>query len=213
LELQIESQDRLTNWCEYLARHYVLYERETERMVRDQPKYDNDYEELKEFLRPTESLGNVMNSFNFFGYGYDVQLAKEALQRSKSALERAEADYTASPHSNYLKLRLEDQKVSVETLQNNLEFRKRKLETISAFNRFASGFLTAKESYERHPVLLKWMREQIPQLQLERDSKKRKLEDIEMPEKVKRTRKKKNYHRLEGPRRSVRTVARPLSYK
>jgi hypothetical protein len=162
-----ELQDKLTTWIEYLGYEYWWYDGDVELVERRQPLYGKAREELENsgILRLLDTEEAI--------WSFEM-----AFERMKGEMRAEEAVITAE---RAVKLAQTPRFTSYKTRQRSLSAAQLKLDAavkslkmiqtangiIRDFKTKVGRYWTAKKNIDRRRKLLKWILEQIPQIERE----------------------------------------------
>lgn len=169
-------QDKLTTWIEYLGYEYWWYDQYAT-TKRQQQWYANTWKKLvdSKVLRPFETEEFIG------GYGSGLQLgiqaaseeekAEKAVESAKSLVMLARKAITGpgrskySPRERQLMLAVAQSKLDMAIKEH--ESIKRRNDLITKFRQQTGNYIIARRDAEHHSILLRWMLQQVPLIELE----------------------------------------------
>ena len=188
LENDLEQQDTLTTWIEYLGYEYWFYDKDMNYVKRNQPDYDKAWKELVDsrVLRPFETEKSLFDFELVFQRMGEEDRAKEAVEAAKSVMTKAQIATTHPQGPGFIEKEAQRQ---LETAQSNLSAAMKFLESvkhrknliheffmkttqsqITNSGRRKKSYVSAKDDAERRRILLRWIQQQIPLIELELSS-------------------------------------------
>ncbi|KAK3940771.1 hypothetical protein QBC46DRAFT_449292 [Diplogelasinospora grovesii] len=167
LEEDPKCQDRLTTWIEYLNYEYWWYDSYVPAAKRLQQRYDAAWKELvdSKVLRPSETEEVISG---------ERDAAERTVRSAMSAIERAKNDTQQSSLTpEQRSKRLTEAQSGLDAAKKCLESVKERNKHIFSFSNVARDYGNAKERVDHHEILLRWILEQIPLIELELNESKR----------------------------------------
>ena len=168
-----EQQDKLTAWIEYLDFEYWWYDKDMRSVKRRQPRCDEAWKKLVEsqVLRPSETEDFICNISSAFQSASEEDQAEIAVESAKSAVisaEKAVADLGCSSLSQREpRQKLVAAQSRIDAAAKSLESIKRRNKLISEFHKKKESYQIAKNNAERRSILLRWILQQVPLIELE----------------------------------------------
>ena len=172
-----KRQDKLTTWIEYLNYECSWYDLYTGRVERLQPKHDEAWKKLvdSKVLKPSETEEYLRSDESAFRCQGEEDAASKAVESAKSAAravltltEKAIKDPQHSRLTKPMRLQMIAKAQSrVDAAQESLRAIKRRGDLITDFIRGQFDYRDAKRDVERHSILLRWIREQVPLIEAE----------------------------------------------
>ncbi|KAK0112338.1 hypothetical protein ONS96_001585 [Cadophora gregata f. sp. sojae] len=180
-----ERQDKLTTWIEFLDFEHWHYDKDARIVKRLQPKYDAAWKKLvdSQVLKPHETEEVIRNMASVFQHVCGTQLTEKAVASAEAAVLSAQHLITVSRRSNLpqrepqrqlarAQTRLDRAAKSLESMtrRNNLiaEFyRKAQLSQRCKDGYYKKSLQEAKEDAKRRGVLIHWILQQIPVIEME----------------------------------------------
>jgi hypothetical protein len=173
LDKDPDQQDKLTTWIEYLGYEYWWYDQHADFYKRRQRLHDEAWKKLvdSKVLRPGETVEVIHNIKTSYQHASEEQKAKKAVQSAMSAVSSAEKAISKSQRSRVSPQELQQRLVDAQSM---LDAAKEMRESIRTRNNLTTDFIRqtnpyviAKEDAERHRILLRWMLQQVPLIELE----------------------------------------------
>jgi hypothetical protein len=155
LHEDLSCQSKLATWIEYLAFEQRLSDSYNDLMEKYVPDYVKARDALVEsgVLDPTQKRGHAALGF----------CTPPSVQVARRMYERRTIEYALPKFSCSLKgQQLEAVKRKEARVKQKLELRDRRAQQILEFKRKADPYRRAKEKYERHRLLLRWVLDQVP---------------------------------------------------
>ncbi|PGH32994.1 hypothetical protein GX50_04209 [[Emmonsia] crescens] len=166
------TQDRLTTWIEYLAYEYWWYDRFA-LSERQQQWLDDKWKKVVDgqVLKPVETQKSVCDFESIVLRYKELEQSREALAVANSAVVLARKAISDPQNSRHpLKepeQRLLETQSKLAAAEEKNIFIERRYKLISDFNKDTGNIQIAKESADRHTILLRWILEQLPMVVLE----------------------------------------------
>ncbi|KAH6722615.1 hypothetical protein BKA61DRAFT_179236 [Leptodontidium sp. MPI-SDFR-AT-0119] len=162
LDEDLERQDKLTTWIEYLDYEYWKQDKATNVVKRLQLQYDEAWKKLVDsrLLKPFETKEFICNSRPAHRYEAEEVRAKKAVESANSAAISAQ---------NETKQRLAAARSQLATAIKLLESIKRRNDLVREFYKKRQSYQKSKDDTERRSILLRWILRQIPLIELELD--------------------------------------------
>ncbi|KAH9203744.1 hypothetical protein DL95DRAFT_399072 [Leptodontidium sp. 2 PMI_412] len=170
-----DRQDQLTTWIEYLGYEYMEYERHANIMKRLQPQYNEAWKKLvdSKVLKPFETE----ESFKYFFF---LQLKQEETDAEKvkesatSIVKLADRAWQKAQSAGLTRQSLwqMEQKLSIARSKltaatKSLEQISRRRELIRKFKLQTKSYRIAKGDANHQSILLRWILQQVPLIELE----------------------------------------------
>ncbi|KAL5331131.1 hypothetical protein ACEPPN_000660 [Leptodophora sp. 'Broadleaf-Isolate-01'] len=168
-----KRQDKLTTWIEYLDYEYYWYDKKMSFVKRHQPRYNEVWKKLvdSKVLSPSETEEFIWNIDSSFQHASEEDRAERSVKSAKSAVISAQKAITDPRRSIFSRReprqRLEAAQHRPDTAVKSLESIKRRNDVVSAFLKKTQNYRIAKEDAERRSILLRWVLEQVPLIELE----------------------------------------------
>ncbi|KAL8907052.1 MAG: hypothetical protein Q9207_001632 [Kuettlingeria erythrocarpa] len=180
----LEHQDKLTTWIEFLDYEYWLYDKDMAFVKRRQPQYDQAWKELVDshVLRPFETEVFICSIDSAYYHQAESQQAEKAVESARSNVTSAQKSMTDLRPSSHLEReqqqRVREAESTLEAKVESLALMERRSSLISKFlNKLQQhelnnpppprSYLTVKEDAENRSLLCKWIRQQIPVIEAE----------------------------------------------
>lgn len=187
LDEDLDRQDKLATWVEFLNYEYQDYDKDVRFVERHQKEFDEAWQVLVDahVLRPFETQEFICNINSAFQRKDEEGRARKAVESAKLALtsvQNAIADPSRSSLSQEVpRQRLAAAQSKLDEAIKSFELIKRRNDLVdnffekTAISQFVNGRRTktyqgAKEQAERREILLRWMLKQIPLIELEINS-------------------------------------------
>ena len=183
LEEDPERQDKLTTWIEYLDFEYWWYDKDMRFVKRLKPRYDEAWKKLVDsgVLRPSETEEFICNIDSAFQRASEEDQAEKAVESAKSAVMSAEKAITDLGRSSLSqrepRQRLAAAHSRLDAALMSLESIRRRNDLISEFHKktkphvvkgkLKESYRSAKHGAECRSILLRWMLQQLPLIELE----------------------------------------------
>ena len=180
LDEDAARQDKLTTWIEYIGYEYEYigyenwgYDQPAKCVKRYQRHHDRAWEQLVEskVLRPgetEESIGDIRTAFQ---RAMDREYAEKAVAAASSDVAIARNALSnprkSSLSSHNLQTRLVEAESKLGTAEKKYNYIKRRNDLITNFIQRTRHFSLAKRDVERHSILLRWVLQQVPLIELE----------------------------------------------
>ncbi|CZR65639.1 uncharacterized protein PAC_15539 [Phialocephala subalpina] len=180
-----ERQDKLTTWIEFLDYEYWWYDKDMRFVKRQQPQYDEAWKELvdSQVLRPNETEEFICNIASAFQHESEEERANKAMEFAKSAVISAQKAFTDPRRSNLSKSEARQRLVaaqseldaavkSLESIKRRDDliyefYKKTQLSQITKDGKRKRSYQSAKDDAKRRSILLRWILQQIPLIELE----------------------------------------------
>ncbi|KAF2189914.1 hypothetical protein K469DRAFT_683268 [Zopfia rhizophila CBS 207.26] len=165
-------QDKLTTWIEYLGYEYWWYDQYA-LSKRQQQRLDDAWKKLVDanVLRPFETEEFICSIESGFMEQSEEDRAKEAVESAESAVmltREAISDprcVKRSPKES--RQRLLEAQSKLDAAEKDYDSVKRRHNLIYEFTERTKNIRIAKRNAERHSILLRWMLQQVPLIELE----------------------------------------------
>ncbi len=167
-----KHQDQLTTWIEYLTYEYNFYSQRYEWHKRREKWYNAQWKKLMDsgVLRPHETHEFILDVESSFQHTSERTQAEQAVKLARSAVPSAQQaipDPRCPPLS--ARRRLTAAQSKLDAAIQSFESIKRRNDLVTEFCRTTQNYRDAKRNAERHIILLQWIREQVPLIELELD--------------------------------------------
>lgn len=183
----LEHQDRLTTWIEFLDYEYWLYDKDMRFVKRRQPQYDEAWKELVDshVLRQFETEAFICSIDSAFHHQAESQQAEQVVESARSNVTSAQKSITDSQPSSHLEREQQQQQVreaqsKLDAAVESLALIERRSSLVSQFDNKLRQFvisdplprcyMTVKKDAENRSLLCKWILQQISLIELESDS-------------------------------------------
>jgi hypothetical protein len=173
LEEDPARQDKLTMWIEFLDYEYWWYDKDMRFVKRQQPRYDEAWKKLvdSKVLRPFETEEFICNIKSAFQRATEEDQAEKAVESAKSAVMSAQKAITDLERSclseQEPRQRLAAAKSKLDAAVKLLESIKGRNDLVSEFHEKTKSYQIAKGNAERCSILLRWILQQLPLIELE----------------------------------------------
>jgi len=173
LDEDLERQDKLTTWIEYLDYEYWWYDKDMRFVKRHQPRYDEAWKKLvdSKVLRSSETEEFICNIDSAFQRASERMQAEKAVESAKLAVMSAQKAITDPRRSSLSeqepRQRLAAAKSKLDAAIKSLESIERRNSLVSEFHKKTKNYQIAKGDAERRSILLRWMLQQVPLIELE----------------------------------------------
>ncbi|KAK0840607.1 hypothetical protein LTS02_017128 [Friedmanniomyces endolithicus] len=173
LESDLSRQDVLTTWIEYLGYEYWFYDQSATYVKRCQRKHDEAWKKLVDsgVLRPGESYDKVCDIESVLEDAAENEQAKRAVQSTTAALLAAEVAVIKSCASQDVRdadeRRLSAAQAARDKAEADYQSLMRRCDAITNFCQQTKGCRNANDDAERHLLLLRWIKQQIPLIECE----------------------------------------------
>ncbi|KAK3111595.1 hypothetical protein LTR53_012998 [Teratosphaeriaceae sp. CCFEE 6253] len=173
LESDLSRQDALTTWIEYLGYEYWFYDQSATYVEHCQRKHDEAWKKLVDsgVLRPGESYDVVCDIESVFKRAAENEGAKSAVQFTTAALCAAEIAAMKSCASQDVRdadeRRLSAAQAARDKAEADYHSLMRRRDAITDFCQQTKGCRNAHDDAERHLLLLRWIKQQIPLVECE----------------------------------------------
>lgn len=182
--MRIQS-GKLTTWIEFLDYEYWWYDIDMRFVKRRQPDYDAAWKELvdSQVLRPSETQEFICNIKSVFQRASERERAEKAVQSAKSAVTSAQNAITDPRRSNLsekesqqrlaaAQSKLDAAVKSLDSIKRRNDlvydfYKKTQLSQITNDGKWKRSYQSAKDDAERRSILLRWILQQIPLIELE----------------------------------------------
>ncbi|KAK3068206.1 hypothetical protein LTR53_014420 [Teratosphaeriaceae sp. CCFEE 6253] len=176
LESDLSRQDALTTWIEYLGYEYWFYDQSVTYVKRCQRKHDQAWKKLVDssVLRPGESYELVCDIESVLKDAAENEQAKRAVQSTTVALRAAETAVIKSCASQDVRdaneRRLSAAQAARDKAEADYHSLMQRCDAITDFCQQTKGCRNAYDDAERHLLLLRWIKQQIPLIECESTS-------------------------------------------
>lgn len=173
LERNLDRQDKLTTWIEYLGYEYRFYDYAATFVKRSQRRHDRGWKKLVDsnLLRPEETYDVICDVNTSFQHANEEERAEEAVQSATAAVSSTESIIARSDGSTTkLRQRLLAEQATLDAARGSLESIKTRNEAITEFLSPMREYFYQKDEARRHSALLRWIVRQIPTIELELNS-------------------------------------------
>ncbi|KAL8654599.1 MAG: hypothetical protein Q9210_001412 [Variospora velana] len=182
----LEHQDKLTTWIEFLDYEYWLYDKDMTFVKRRQPQYDEAWKELVDshVLRHFETEAFICSIDSAFYHDAEGQQAEKVVESARSNVTSAQKSITDLNPSSHLEMGQQQHQQQVREAQSKLDAAvgslasierrsslvlqfKNKLRRITQSGGAERSYLIVKDDAENRSLLCKWILQQIPLIELE----------------------------------------------
>ncbi|KAI4287427.1 MAG: hypothetical protein L6R35_003311, partial [Caloplaca aegaea] len=182
----LEHQDKLTTWIEFLDYEYWLYDKDMKFVKRRQPQYDEAWKELLDshVLRHFENEAFICSIDSAFYHQAERQQAENVVESARSKVTWAQKPITDLKPSSHLEKKQQQHQQQVREAQSKLDaaveslalIERRsslilqfmnKLRRITLSGGAERSYLIVKDDAENRSLLCKWILQQIPLIELE----------------------------------------------
>lgn len=178
LEEDLEQQDELTTWIEYLGYEYFFYNQAANYIKCFQKRHDDAWRRLVDsnLLRPEETYDVIYDLETPFRYERERQQAEMAVHSAKlTAFSAPNAKFTprraTHSHGNAPSQQAEAL-AKLTQAEANLRLTDARGDAIGAFLQTIREYRCQKVEVERHSLLLRWIEQQIPSIERESNLRK-----------------------------------------
>ncbi|OAX85226.1 hypothetical protein ACJ72_00386 [Emergomyces africanus] len=166
------GQDLLTTWIEYLGYEYWWYDRFA---ISDcqQKLFDRKWKDVidSQVLEPSETHESVR------GFGLrlllrnELEQSQEAVKIAKSIVILTQEAISDSQNLGYplkeFERKLQEAQSELAAAEKKCAFRERRSKVVDDFFRGTANYYISRDYAERHTILLRWILEQFPMVELE----------------------------------------------
>ena len=181
----LDRQDKLTTWIEFLDFEHWFYDKDIRIVKRLQPGYDEAWKELVDshVLKPNETEEFICNIDSVFQHSSETERAEKAVKSAEAAVMSAQQAITDPRRSSLpqrepqrrlaaAQSRLDAAAKTLESIKrrNGLVdefYKKTQLSQITKDGKRKRSYQMAKKDAERRSILLRWILQQIPLIELE----------------------------------------------
>ncbi len=173
LDEDLVRQDKLTTWIEYLGYEYWWYDQSADFVEHYQQQHDDAWKKLvdSKVLKAEETEEVLRDTDAAYQRASERERAEKALQSAISAVSSAERALSKSNRSRLsiqeLRRRLLVAQFALKMAKNSYDSIKRRNAFITEFMQRTRDYRIAKRDAERHSVLLRWILQQVPLIELE----------------------------------------------
>jgi hypothetical protein len=181
LDENLERQDKLMTWIEFLDYEYWKQDKDMKFVKRLQPEYDAAWKALvdSQVLRPFETEEFICNIKSTFQRASEEEWAEKAVESAKSAMVLAQIAITDPRRAHLSQQRLVAAQSQLNAAIKLLEsikqrndlidefFKKTQLPQITSDGGLKRSYQSFKDNAERRSILLRWILQQIPLIELE----------------------------------------------
>lgn len=183
----LERQDRLTTWIEFLDYEHWVYEKDMRFVKRRQPQYNEAWKELVDshILRHFETEAFICSIDSAFYHEAEQHQAKKAVESARSKLTSAQKSTTDLRPSSHLEREQQQHQQGVREAESTLDaavgslalMERRSSLILKFLDKLRQhelnnpppprSYLTVKEDAENRSLLCKWILQQIPVIEAE----------------------------------------------
>lgn len=162
-----KQQDKLTTWIEYMSYEYKWYDRYA-RVKRRHKRYDEAWKKLvdSKVLRPHETEEFIWDIESVWQREIEGLRAKQAVESAKSAMLLAQQAVSSQPSASSRRS-LAMAQSWLDSATQSFESFMRRNDLIIEFRRGMAGHRHYTRRAERHSILVRWVRDQIPLIESE----------------------------------------------
>lgn len=175
LNEDLTRQDKLTTWIEYLGYEYWWYDQFAPSKSGEQ-RYKEAWKKLVDsvVLRSFETEEYICDIDSAFQRASEREIAERAVESAKSAVMWFQKAVSAPQRSDHAsqehQQRQREAKTKLDAAIQEHDSIKRRNDLITGFLQLTRNYRIAKRNAERHGVLLRWMLQQVPLIELELNS-------------------------------------------
>lgn len=169
LEKDPLDQDKLVTWIEYLSFEYSRYKRHSWYKRREQ-QYEEAWKKLvsSKVLKPQETRDYIESARCASDYEAQSTQLRQAVEAARSNLLLAERDaLNPALKPSIAHGRLFKSQTELDSTIRTYDSFKRRNDAIYTFRRTTASYRDARRAAQRHDILLRWAREQIPLIEQE----------------------------------------------
>ncbi|KAL2352918.1 hypothetical protein BJ546DRAFT_794317, partial [Cryomyces antarcticus] len=168
LNEHLDQQDKLATWIEFLNYEYEDYDEDLRFVERLQPLYDEAWKKIvdSQVLRPFETEEYICNIKSAFQRASDRERAEKAVESAKSAVMLAQ-NAVPDPRRASTQQKFPAAQSQLGAAIKSLESIKRRNDLISEFHQKTRSSQIAKHAAERRSILLRWILQHVPLIELE----------------------------------------------
>ncbi|KAF2485964.1 hypothetical protein BDY17DRAFT_68230 [Neohortaea acidophila] len=170
LEHDLDQQDKLTNWIEYLGHEYYFYNAHASPVNRSRPWHDDLWQKLvaSNVLRSGETYDAICELGMEMKRIAEAERAEAAMNSASAAVLSLEAAIARSPDfSAALQSQLLAQESAKVTAKKSYDAIKSRNSQISSFLIEIRDYRAERDEVERYGYLVRWIEQQIPAIELE----------------------------------------------
>lgn len=172
LDKDAARQDKLTTWIEYLGYEYWWYDQYALNTCQ-QKWYDDAWKKLVDsgVLRLEDTKEHICKTGITYRDTEEEKQAEKAMQSAMLNVASAETSISKSHRCRKPLQQLQERLTKAQSILNAAKARhellKTRVDCIYKFLRRTENLRVAKHSAERHIILLRWMLQQVPLIELE----------------------------------------------
>lgn len=173
LAKDLDQQDKLTTWIEYLGYEYWWYDQHADFYKSRQRLHDEAWKKLVDFkvLRPEETEEVLCNIKSSYQRASERERAERAAQSAMSAVLSVKEAISKSQRCRISPQELQKRLAKAQSILDAATERHESIKTrnglITKFIRRTNPYRTTKEAAERQSILLRWILQQVPLVELE----------------------------------------------
>lgn len=170
LESNLDRQDKLTTWIEYLGYEYRSYDYAASFVKRYQRRHDKGWKKLVDsnLLRPEETYDVICDINTAFQHASERERAEKAVELAMTAVSSTERTIaTSNSSATKLRQRLSAEQATLNAARESLELIEARDDAIVEFLYPIREWRRQKDEAHRYSALLRWIVRQIPTIELE----------------------------------------------
>ncbi|KAI1345684.1 hypothetical protein F5Y01DRAFT_322843 [Xylaria sp. FL0043] len=169
----LEQQDKLTTWIEYLAYTCCEHQIYVRRLKKAQPAFDKAWKKVlnAKVLKPSDTREWILDLRSAMQHDRETHEAWQAVESAKTALKSAQVAESRPLDSRHSKLALIN---NTNAAQSKFDRAKKALDFVERRNRCLTEFSTAsrehweaKNDMELYGIRIEWVSSQIPLIERE----------------------------------------------
>lgn len=164
LERDLDSQDKMITWIEYLGYEYYFYDNAASSVQRLQRRHDRAWSKLVDtkLLRPEETYDAICNR-DVFQYIGERTSAEQAIQLATDAVSSTERAIARSRGSaGELRQRLQADQAALNAAKERLALISARNAAIGEFRKTTADYRLDKDRQAKVSLLIQWILRQIP---------------------------------------------------
>lgn len=171
LDRDLNRQDKLTTWIEYLGFEHLFYDAPASYVKRFQRRHDEAWTKLVELnvLRPDETYEALHDSETLIRNAYEEKRAEKAVQSATATVLWNEKAKLQDPGKILREQTLADESTLIVAKERHKTIKLRN-DAIADFRSKTCRYDRDKENAERTACLLRWIKQQIPDIEIELSS-------------------------------------------
>ncbi|KXS97394.1 hypothetical protein AC578_6820 [Pseudocercospora eumusae] len=172
LERDLDRQDELTTWIEYLGYEYSFFDAAASYIQAFQQRHDKEWSKLVEsrVLDPDDTYESICNIDTAFRRASERERAERDVESAAAALSSTERAISKSSRAQpALRKRLLADRIFFATMKERHKTIKARNEAVTAFLQKIRRYRCEKDEANRYQCLIRWIEKQIPVIELELD--------------------------------------------